>query len=162
MTMICRILLIVLVISTCSLRAFSQFGVDAHTVTVQVAALSVLQVSAGTVNLNISTANAVAGQDQMTVSDQSTTLLWGTNSSSQKITAATSIVAPLFTLKLVAVNPAAGVAAPEATLSGVPTDLLLNIGRSSGSCALRYTGVAFASQGTGTDSHTITLTIQAQ
>ncbi len=160
--MIQRVLGIFVLISAVCANGFSQFGVDNHTVTVQVAAISVLQVSAGTVNLNISTANAVAGQDQMTTSDQTTTLLWGTNSSAQKITAATSLVAPQFALKLVAVSPTAGTAAPEMTLSSTSSDLLLNIGRNSGSCLLRYTGVALASQGTGTDIHTITLTILAQ
>lgn len=161
-SMIQRIFGILTMLLTLSVEGFSQFGVDNHTVTVQVAAISVLQVNAGTVNLNISTANAVAGQDQMTTSDQTTTLLWGTNSSAQKITASTSLVAPQFTLKLVAVSPTAGTAAPEMTLSSTSSDLLLNIGRNSGSCQLRYTGVALASQGTGTDIHTITLTILAQ
>jgi hypothetical protein len=110
----------------------------------------------------ISDVNAVAGEDMMTVTDQNSRLLWGTNSSGRKITASTSLVAPLFRLALVAVSPTAGTAAPEITLSTIPRDLLLNIGRTSGSCSLRYTGTALASQGVGTDVHSITFTVQSQ
>jgi hypothetical protein len=65
-------------------------------------------------------------------------------------------------LKIVAVNPTAGNAAAEVTLTTTASDFLTNIGRSSGSCGLLYTAIALASQGTGTDSHTITFTVQAQ
>ena len=138
------------------------YGSANHTVTVQVSAITVMQVSSGSVNLNISAANAIAGQDQMSVVDQSTSLLWGTNSSARKITVRSNLAAPKFTLKLLAQSPSVGTPAPEVTLNSVSRDFLLNIGRSMGSCILRYTGVALASQGTGTDTHTITFTIQAQ
>jgi hypothetical protein len=138
------------------------YGTSSHSVTVNVQPVTVLQINVGILNLNISGANAIAGQNQMTVTDQSTTLLWGTNSSLKKITANTSLATSLFQLKIVALSPTTGTAAPEITLSPVAADLLLNIGRSSGSCQLRYTGIALASQGTGTDSHTITFTVQTQ
>ena len=138
------------------------YGTDFHTVTVTVQPIAVLQVTSGTVNLTIDGSTAVAGQDQMTVIDQTTSLLWGVNSSNQKITVASSLVSPMFALKLAAVSPTQGVAAPEVTLNAVTSDLLLGIGRSSGSCTLRYTGVALASQGTGSDPHSITFTIVAQ
>jgi len=142
--------------------AAQTFGSDSHNVTVQVAQVTRLSVSTGTVDLTISDVNAVAGEDMMTVTDQNSRLLWGTNSSGRKITASTSLAAPLFQLALVAVSPTAGTAAPEMILSTVPRDLLLNIGRTSGSCFLRYTGTAFASQGVGTDAHSITFTVQSQ
>ncbi|MEX2115906.1 MAG: hypothetical protein WEB37_03395 [Bacteroidota bacterium] len=142
--------------------SMAQFGTANHDVTVQVATITVLQVSAGSVTLNIASSSAVAGQDIMSVSDQSTSLLWGTNSSSQKITINSSLVAPTFTLKALALNPTQGLSAAEATLNSTPVDFLLNIGRSLGSCSIQYTGMALASQGTGTDSHTITFTIQTQ
>lgn len=138
------------------------YGTANHTVTVVVQPVTTLRVNIGTANLNISGANAVAGVDAMTVTDQSTTLLWGTNSSLRKITVSTSLGTPLFTLKVLAVNPTVGTASPEVTLSTLSADFMLNIGRSSGSCSLRYTGIALASQGTGTDAHTITFTVQAQ
>ena len=143
--------------------AFAQvYGTSNHRVTVIVQPVTVIQVNVGTINLNITGANAIAGQNQMSVTDQSCTLLWGTNSSLRKISINTNLVAPLFAVKVIALAPSVGTAAPELTLSTTAQDLLLNIGRSSGSSNLRYTGIALASQGTGTDSHVITFTIQAQ
>ena len=142
--------------------AAQTLGSDQHSITIQVSPMSVVQVTGGAVSLSLASASVVAGQDEMTVTDQSSGLAWGTNSSSQKITVSTSLTASLYTLKVVAVNPTAGLAAPEVTLGTVAGDLLLNIGRSSGFCALRYTGIALASQGTGTDVHTITFTVQTQ
>ncbi len=138
------------------------FGTGGHTVTVQVSVITTVRVTGGSVNLNISSANVVAGQNQMSVSDQSTSLLWGTNSSARKISVSTSLAAPHYTLKLLALTPTQGTAAPEVTLASSAQDLLLNIGRSTGSCILRYTGVALASQGTGNDVHVITFTVAAQ
>lgn len=133
-----------------------------HTVTVQVSPITMLQVSSGTVNMTIDGSNALAGQDVMTTTNTSTSLLWGINSSLKKITVQTSLVSPKFTLKLVALTPSQGSAAPEVTLSAGAGDLLLNVGRSKGDCTLQYSGIALASQGTGSDAHTITFTIQAQ
>ena len=143
--------------------ALSQtYGTASNTITVKVQVITVLQINIGIVNLNITGANAVAGQDQMMTTDQSSTLSWGTNSSLKKITVNTSLASPKFTLELVAVNPTAGTAASQVTLSTTANDFLLNIGRTSGSCGLLYTAVALASQGTGTDAHTITFTVQSQ
>jgi hypothetical protein len=142
--------------------SLAQYGSANHAVTVQVATITVLQVSAGSVSLNIASSSAVAGQDLMSVGDQSTSLIWGTNSSSRKVTISSSLAAPVFTLKALAVSPTQGSPAAEATLNSTPVDFLLNIGRSLGVCSIRYTGIALASQGTGTDSHTITFTIQTQ
>lgn len=143
-------------------RGQQVFGSDSHTVTVNVSTITAIQVTSGTVNLTIAGANAVAGQDLMTVTNQSTSLLWGINSSLKKITVSSSLASPLFTLKILAVSPTQGTAAPEVTLSTMANDFLLTVGRSSGSCGLRYTGEALASQGTGTDAHTITFTVQSQ
>jgi hypothetical protein len=144
-------------------RATAQiYGSDFHTVTVTVATITAVQVSSGTVSLSITGAGAVAGQDQMTVVNQTTNLLWGTNRSTRKITVRTSLAAPQFTLKVLALNPTVGTAMPEVTVSTVATDFLRDIGRSSGTCALRYTGIALASQGIGNDSHTISFTATAQ
>ena len=140
---------------------FSQ-KTDHHNVTVHVQPIALLQINVGAVNLNITGAQFIVGQDQMTVTDQSTTILWGTNSSLKKITVSTNLSAPIFVLKILAVNPTIGMAASEVTLSTVGTDLILNIGRSSGSSSLRYTGVVLASNGAGKDTHSITFTIQSQ
>ena len=138
------------------------FGTGQHTVTVQVSSVTAVRVTSGTVSLNITNANAVAGQDLMTVTDQGTQLLWGVNASQRKISVQSSLAAPKYTLRLVAINPTRGTAAPEVTLNATARDFLLNIGRSSGTCTLRYTGSALASQGTGTDVHVITFTVQTQ
>ncbi|HWP81389.1 MAG TPA: hypothetical protein VNN76_01920 [Bacteroidota bacterium] len=140
----------------------AQIAMDNHTVTVSVSEITLLQVSSGSVNLTITGANAVAGVDMMSTTDQSSSLSWGTNGSLKKITVQSNLAAPLFTLKVLALNPTQGLASPEVTLSSAWQDFLLNIGRTSGSCTLRYTGIAYASQGMGTDTHSITFTIQTQ
>ena len=138
------------------------FGLDRHTVTVQVVPITDIQIIGGGVSLDINNSSAIAGQDMMTVTDQSTSIRWATNSANRKITVATDLAVPLFALKLLAVAPTQGAAGPEVILTTTASDLLLNIGRSTGIAALRYTGVAYASQGTGTDNHVITFTIQSQ
>lgn len=144
------------------IHSFGQLGTASHTITVNVLPISLLQLNVGVVNLNITGAEAVAGVDEMMVTDQTTTLLWGTNSSLQKITVNTSLTTPLFVLKVVALNPTIGMAESEVTLSGIDQNFIYNIGKSSGGCSIKYTGVALASQGTGNDSHSITFTIVAQ
>lgn len=140
----------------------AQIATDAHTVTLQVNQITLLAVSSAAVNLTIDGSVAIPGQDLMVVTDQTTMLLWGTNASAQKVTVNTSLAAPLFTLRVVALSPSVGTPAPEATVNTVPRDFILNIGRSSGSSQMRYTGEALASQGVGTDTHIITFTIVAQ
>ena len=152
----------VLILLSSQARPQTTYATSSHTVTVVVSTITLIQVSSGVVNLTVSGANAVAGQDLMTVVNQGTSLLWGINSSMKKITVATSLAAPLFSLKLRALNPTQGTAAPQVTLSPISADFLLNVGRSSGNCSLEYTAEALASQGTGSDLHTITFTVQSQ
>lgn len=142
--------------------SLAQIGTDAHTVTVQVDQITLLAVDLGSVNLTVDGSTALPGQDEMIVVDQSSLLLWGTNASAQKITVGTSLAAPLFTLQVVALSPSAGTPAPEQVLATVAADFLRDIGLSSGSAQIRYTGVALASQGAGTDTHVITFTVVAQ
>jgi hypothetical protein len=138
------------------------FGGDTQTVSVQVSPITVLSIQGSAVAMNITNANLVAGVDAMTVQDETSRLLWGTNSSARKITAQTSLGTALFQLRLVALSPSRGTPGPEMLLGTAPQDLLLNIGRSQGNCTLRYTGTALASQGVGTDNHTITFTVTSQ
>ena len=154
----------VLTLISCCLvtRASAQvFGNDSHLVTIQVSPITIVQV-VGNVNLSMTGASVTAGEDMMTITDRSTSLRWGINSSRRKVTVATKLVAQKFTLKLQAINPTQGPAAPEATLCTAAKDLLLNIGRSTGTCTLQYTGDALASQGAGSDVHVITFTVQSQ
>ena len=155
--------LFVVILGILPQNVFGQtYGTATNRITVKVQTITVVQIIGSIVNLNISGSNAIAGQDQMMTTDQTSTLSWGTNSSLKKITVNTSLASPKFTLQLMTVNPTIGTAASQVTLSTTANDLLLNIGRSSGTCGLLYTAIALASQGTGTDSHTITFTIQTQ
>ncbi len=138
------------------------YGTGSHTVTVSVAAITVLKVSATSVSLVINGTGAVAGQDQMTVVDQTTSLLWGVNTSPKKITAVSSLASPKYTTQLLALSPTTGTAAAQLIVDNTAADLMLNIGLSKGSCTLQYTGIALASQGIGSDSHVVTFTITVQ
>jgi len=162
MTRNLHISVLVLLLAFLDQAAFSQFASDNHTVTVSVPPLTLLQINGGTVSLDITSAQAVAGQDQMTLSNNGTQMLWGTNSSAQKITAVTDLAAPLFTLQVEATAASQGTSPGPVTLTTTAGDLLLNIGRTSGSCTIVYTSIVLASLGTGTESHTITFTIQTQ
>ncbi|MEX0602957.1 MAG: hypothetical protein WD295_06425, partial [Bacteroidota bacterium] len=73
-----------------------------------------------------------------------------------------NLASPLYALRLLAVSPTIGMAAAEVTLNSTAMDFMLGIGRSSGNCQLRYTALALASQGTGSEIHTVTFTVQNQ
>ena len=156
-------ILTVLLFGLFSNSGFCQtYGTATNTITVKVQAITMIKINTSILNLNISGSNAIAGQDQMMTTDQTSTFSWGINSSLKKVTVTTSLAAPKYTLQLAAVNPTVGTAASQVTLSTTANDLLTNLGRSSGSCSLLYTAIALASQGTGTDSHTITFTVATQ
>jgi len=139
------------------------YGSRSHTATVTVATINNVAVSSGSVSLAIALANVTAGVDLMgPATNTATSLLWGSNSSLKKITARTNLAAPKYTLKVLATSPTTGTAAPEVTLTTTAADFMTNIGRSSGTCTLQYSGYALASAGVGTDSHTITFTIVNQ
>ncbi len=140
----------------------AQVGTDNHTVTVRVSQITALQLSQGSAALSITGAGLQAGQDTMTATHQATVLSWGTNLNSVKTTVATNLTSPRFTMKIVAISNTGGTPASERTLSTTPGDFLLNMGRSSGTCRILYTGVAMAQQGTGVDNHVITFTVQSQ
>ncbi len=135
---------------------------DHHRVTVIVQPISLIGVNVGSVQLTVNGSNVAAGQELMTVTDLSTRVSWGTNSSLKKITVRSNLPAPKFILTATAVNPSAGVASGEVTMSTANVDLLLNIGRTSGSSVVQFTGKVLPSQGIGTDIHTVTYTIISQ
>ena len=142
--------------------AFSQFGADSHTITVVVQQITRAQSSVGALTMQVTSANGVAGQDLMTLTNQSSSFSWGTNVSSMKATVKTSLLVQVYTLKVKATKATVGTPAPEVTLSTTSTDFLRDIGRSSGTCTIFYTGVASAQKPSGSDAHTITFTIQTQ
>ena len=94
---------------------FSQSGTNQVTVTV--ATLTYISVNPTSLSMTITAANAVAGQDAMTITNQSSTLYWATNASPRKITVYTDNGAPLFTLQILALNPTVGTASAQLTLS---------------------------------------------
>jgi len=137
---------------------------SAHVALVNVSPIAVVGVSSGVVSLNITGAGVVAGASQMTVTDQSTTLSWSANTSTAKISVNTSLSSPKFTLQVQAVSvtgvpSAAGISAPNVTLSTTSQDFMTGVGLKRGTCNLLYTGIALASAGDGSESHTITFTI---
>jgi hypothetical protein len=133
---------------------------DSHTVTVTVSAVNELAIIGGNVTLTVNT--ATAGSDPDEVTDSTTCdLLWTTNETSKKVTVATNVAAPDFTLRVLAANVSGGTAAPEVTLSTTAADFVTGVAQTSGSCDLSYTASATALQGTGSDAHTVTYTITA-
>jgi hypothetical protein len=135
-----------------------------HSATVTVAPIAVVGVSSGTVSLSINGAGVVAGVDQMTVTNQSTTLSWGANTSTAKIAVKTNLNPQKYALQVQAINitgvpSSSGVTAPVVALATTSKDFMTGIGLMRGTCNLLYTGIALASQGIGSDSHTITFTI---
>lgn len=133
---------------------------DSHTVTVQVSAVNELAISGGNLTLTISSANAGSELDDAT-DNTSCDLAWTTNESSRKITVATDLGSPSFTLKVVAQNVSGGTAASEVTLSTTAADFVTGVSQTTGSCDLAYTASATAAQGTGSDVHTVTYTVTA-
>jgi len=125
---------------------------------------AVLTVEGGDVSLLVS--SATAGQELVPVVDQSSSGLKYRRLSADptvKVTAATDLASPLFTLKVEAVEVGDGNPTTEITLGTTAQDLITNITTVTfvTSC-LRYTSVALLSDGVGTDAHTVTYTIVAE
>ena len=141
--------------------AFGQTSIN-HTIPVTVSPVSIIRVLGGDVTINITGADATAGVDQMTSApNDASTLIWGTNSTPRKITISTNLTPQTYTLKAEARSPSVGSAVGEVTLStaAYDYDFITDVGRTSGNAVIRYTGIALASKGIGTDSHSITFTI---
>ncbi len=144
----------------CAAGVASAASSDSHTVTVTVSAINELSIIGGNVTLAINSATAGSNPDDAT--DNTTCeLAWTTNEASKKITVATSLAAPSFTLKVVAEHVSGGTAAAEVTLSTTAADFVTGVATTTGDCALSYTASATAAQGTGSDVHTVTYTIAA-
>ena len=122
-----------------TLSASGQVGTDNHTVTVRVQEITAIEIDVGSVSMTIDGSGLSAGQDTMTVSDQSTSMFWGTNAQSIKTTIATSLLTPRFAMRASAVNATAGTPAGDIWLSVTPADFLIDIGQSTGSCQILYT-----------------------
>jgi hypothetical protein len=130
---------------------------DNHQVTVTVNAINELAVTGGDVTLTIT--SATPGSDPDPETDNVSGLDWTTNEAGKKITVATDLAAPNFTLKILAQAVTGGTAEAEITLTVAAQDYVSSVGTTTGTCTSRYTGSATAAQGTGSDVHTITFTI---
>jgi hypothetical protein len=130
-----------------------------HTVTVQVNAINELALTGGNVTLTIST--ATAGQQPDSATNSTCTLAWTTNQANRKITVATNLASPLFTLQVLAQSVSGGTAAPQVTLSTTAADFVTGVSKTVGTCTLGYTASATAAQGTGSDVHIVTYTLTA-
>ena len=132
-----------------------------HTITVTVSTINELSITGGNFTLSISA--ATAGSNPTDATDNTTTdLNWSTTDvASKKITVATSLASPTFTLKVVAQTVSSGTAAAEVTLSTTAADFVTGISTTIGTCDLSYTAQATAAQGTGSDAHVVTYTLTA-
>jgi hypothetical protein len=157
-----RFFFLLILLCTRMWQTHAQLGSSSHSVTITVQEVTVVQTNVGNISMQVTALDIVAGEDIMTKTNQASALSWGTNGSDRKISVSTNLAAPLFLLKMQAIDPSDGTAAPELTLSTTPTDFMLDVGRGSGVCTIKYTGVATAEQGFGTDSHLVTFTVQSQ
>ncbi len=131
---------------------------DSHTVTVTVSPINELAITGASVTLTCNT--ATAGQEPDDAVDNLTADLdWTTNEASKKVTVATNLGSPTFTLKVVAQNVTGGTAESEITLSTTATNFVTGVAMTTGGCDLQYTASATAAQGTGSDVHTVTYTL---
>ena len=128
-----------------------------------------ISITGGNQVLSITT--AVPGTQPTSVSNTVTTLQYTKQKNPSKITVGTSCVGQKFTLKVLALNPSAGTAAPEVTLNNgaMAVDFITGIpktGPSSNSCTLQYTASATFAQGNsnelGNDVHVVTYTLIEQ
>jgi hypothetical protein len=120
----------------------------------------------GNVDLVIST--ATPGQEPDPDTDQTTQLEWNnwpSGSAVKKIMVQTNLASPNFTLKVQAINISAGDGSSEGEVTVSTSSIMLISGIPAmvspdvGTCDLRYTASATASDGINVDTHTITYTI---
>lgn len=141
--------------------AYGQGATSTQVITLRVLELNTIDLVGGPLTLQINTINDNTAQPDPAV-DNSTKLLWTSNGDSRKIAVGSNVASPRFILKIEAEKSGsgAGIAQPEVTLSdNAPHDLILGVQRSAGSCQLRFTAIADAEQGTGSESRLITYTI---
>lgn len=126
-----------------------------------------ISVRGGNPTLNVTT--AVAGSEPTPVVNTACTVRYSAQVKISKITVQTSCPNQKFPLRVFASSVPAnrGVAAPEVVLqNGAPAaDFITSIPTgwsSNANATLRYTAAPLFSQGTGTDTHTVTYTILAQ
>lgn len=131
---------------------------SAHQVTVDVQAINEVAITGG--NLTLTIDSATAGGAPAAASDSTTgDLDWSTNESSRKITVATDLAAPKYSLTVDAANATGGTGAGAVSLSTTAQDFVTGISATAGGCDLSYSASATLAAGVGTDVHNVTYTI---
>jgi hypothetical protein len=132
-----------------------------HNVTINVSAISVLEMTGGgDLTINITSASDPGAEpDDAQSTDRG--LEWTTNETSKKITVQSDAAYTTFTLKALATSiTGSGSAAAEVTFADTDAhDFITGIATETGSCTIRYTASAEASAGAGNETHQITYTI---
>ena len=126
-----------------------------------VSAVNNVAITGGNVTLTIN--SAVAGSDPTDASDATAGLTWDSDEGSKKITVVSDLGSPSFTLRVKATGLTDGTSAGQVTVINSAQDFVTGIPVTvSGGCTLSYTASATATQGTGSDAHTITYTIMSE
>ena len=132
-----------------------------HNVTINVAAISVLEMTGGgDLTINITTATD-PGADPDDEQNTDRGLEWTTNEATKKVTVQADVAYTTYTLKALATSITGdGSAAAEVTFSdALAHDFVTGVDTEVGGCTIRYTASATASAGTGNETHQITYTI---
>ncbi len=141
--------------------ALGQKASAVQVVALQVKELNKMDLVGGPLMLQISGVSDISNEPNP-AADVSTKLVWTSNGERRKIAVGSNIASPRFVLKIEAEKSGAGggVAQPEVTLSdNSPHDLIVGVGRSAGSCILKFTAMADVEQGAETETRLITYTI---
>lgn len=140
----------------------AQYDETSHQVRVEVESVSRLSVSPAHLQWDLRKDDFERNSFKLEKVDDTTILRWTVSESSRKITVEASPLSP-YDLEIEAVNPTAGMAgSPVVVDGGKPEDLVLDVGKSAGHTAIRYTVTADLEDGPGSVDYTVMFTITAQ
>ena len=134
---------------------------DSHSVTVTVSAINEIDVYEGEApspEIELTIFTATAGSEPDPVENTDCTLLWTTNAAN-KITVQTDLTYTAVTLTVEAIGNTAGTAAGVITLGTAASDFITGVGKTKGSCTLKYIASATVEVDLGSYDHTITYTL---
>lgn len=155
------------IVARSRIKGFAALLMISLGVTITAISVSTAQtLSANALTINVTT--AVPGSEPTPVVNTSLQITYSTpkkGNANYKITVSTRCPNQLFALSVVAVNISSGggSAAPSVTLQDgmLATDFITGIPKNSGpyTASLQYTSSPLFSNGTGSDSHTVTYTV---
>lgn len=155
------VLLLALCLAMSPASAVAQGVSTRQIVTLEVLELNKIDVNLNALTMIIQEADVQAGVP-LPVSNSDGALFWMTNGENKKITVASNIAAPRFTLRLQATDVLqdAGVSLPEIALNDAQTkDFIVGVSRTIGRCHIRYTASTLVAAGVGRETYVITYTI---